>query len=265
MKLCIITPAFNAATFLPSLYASIVKVTTILTIDLTWILIDDGSTDETLTWARATQRNESVKMIVHTKANGGKHTAINAALDLLGPELTCIVDADDLIDPDELNRCLDTGGKLFFARKRIEGCERENRHIKFLTDDTPISAYYRERVELVPFFMNEPGVPRMPVFESESRFPELFWFESLREHFGCCAFVGDVFPLNCKYYSEGLTATFKSALLANPFGFRLHYRYVLRRMPILHIYWPLVFGRWLQMELICYIHTTVNRPERRND
>jgi cellulose synthase/poly-beta-1,6-N-acetylglucosamine synthase-like glycosyltransferase len=91
------------------------------------VVVDDGSTDETLdTLARAfelrpaplpydspipTMPVETVyrsrrhpRLRVAAKANGGKADALNAALSLAGTDLVCAVDADTIIDVTALQR-----------------------------------------------------------------------------------------------------------------------------------------------------------------
>lgn len=66
------------------------------------ILIDDGSTDNTCEILQKYKGSEHVTVL--TKKNGGKHTALNFALDFVQTELFCSIDADTFLEPDALTR-----------------------------------------------------------------------------------------------------------------------------------------------------------------
>lgn len=66
------------------------------------ILVDDGSTDDTLAVLRTYEGEEGVQVL--TKENGGKHTALNHALPFVTTEFMCSIDADTVIQKDALRR-----------------------------------------------------------------------------------------------------------------------------------------------------------------
>ncbi len=64
------------------------------------LIIDDGSTDETLSIAQSFATDERVH--VFAKKNGGKHTAMNLALQNTDAELIGCLDADSTVAPNAL-------------------------------------------------------------------------------------------------------------------------------------------------------------------
>ena len=64
------------------------------------IVVDDGSTDNTLAVAKSFAHNEQVR--VFTKENGGKHSAMNFALSKTDSEIVGCLDADSFVDPDAM-------------------------------------------------------------------------------------------------------------------------------------------------------------------
>jgi cellulose synthase/poly-beta-1,6-N-acetylglucosamine synthase-like glycosyltransferase len=64
------------------------------------IVVDDGSTDGTLFAARAFADEPNVR--IYHKENGGKHTAMNYALDRTDAELIACLDADSTVAPGTL-------------------------------------------------------------------------------------------------------------------------------------------------------------------
>ncbi len=92
----IIVPVYNMANFLSKCLASIANQTLV---DIEVIIVDDGSTDASLSICR--EFAESHKNFqVHTKKNEGQGVARNYGLALARGEYVCYVDSDDWIDPE---------------------------------------------------------------------------------------------------------------------------------------------------------------------
>lgn len=66
------------------------------------IAIDDGSTDDTWKNLQAYVSHDQVQIL--TKENGGKHSALNHALNFLKTELVVSFDADTKINPDAMKK-----------------------------------------------------------------------------------------------------------------------------------------------------------------
>ena len=90
--LTILTPTYNREKNLSILYESLKKQACQ---DFCWLLIDDGSQDNTETLAQGWLQEREISMEFLKKENGGKHTALNLGLDRIETELTFIVDSDD--------------------------------------------------------------------------------------------------------------------------------------------------------------------------
>lgn len=97
MVVTILTPTYNRSNTLSALYESL-KVQT--SKDFEWLVVDDGSTDNTrdLVTQWAAENNFSIRYLY--KENGGKHTALNAGIATISTDLTFIVDSDDTLTPD---------------------------------------------------------------------------------------------------------------------------------------------------------------------
>ncbi len=67
------------------------------------IVIDDGSTDNTLETARSFEKDG---VLVLTKPNGGKGTALNMGLKHAAGEFVACLDADSVVEPDVLKKML---------------------------------------------------------------------------------------------------------------------------------------------------------------
>ncbi|MBW2997811.1 glycosyltransferase family 2 protein, partial [Candidatus Woesearchaeota archaeon] len=75
------------------------------------IVIDDGSKDRTLKIARGFEKDG---VLVLTKPNGGKGTALNMGLKHTKGEFVACLDADSVVDPDALLKMLG-----YFSKKSV--------------------------------------------------------------------------------------------------------------------------------------------------
>ena len=104
VKLTVFTPTYNRAHTLPRLYKSLVRQSCQ---DFKWLIIDDGSSDNTRilvdTW-----RNEQngFDIVYNYKKNGGMHTAHNRAYELIDTELNVCIDSDDFMADDAVESIL---------------------------------------------------------------------------------------------------------------------------------------------------------------
>jgi len=94
------TPTYNRAYILPVLYESLCNQTNK---DFEWIIIDDGSTDNTEELVKQwTESNLPFEIIYKKKKNGGKHTAINDGVLISKYDWFNVVDSDDFLTPNSV-------------------------------------------------------------------------------------------------------------------------------------------------------------------
>ncbi|MBO5910272.1 MAG: glycosyltransferase family 2 protein [Clostridia bacterium] len=95
--MAIVTPTYNRGHLLKNVFDSLNKQTNK---DFVWYIIDDGSADNTQEMVDELKQQTDIEIIYKYKDNGGKHTAINMALDIVAEELTLILDSDDQLLPN---------------------------------------------------------------------------------------------------------------------------------------------------------------------
>lgn len=96
--LSIITPSYNRASHLTTCWKSLKSQTNF---SFEWIIVDDGSTDNTKEVVSDIVCAESdFKIYYIYKKNGGKHTAINASHSYLNGKYSLILDSDDYLLPN---------------------------------------------------------------------------------------------------------------------------------------------------------------------
>lgn len=92
MIISVVTPTFNRAYRLEALYNSLKEQTFR---DFEWIIIDDGSTDNTDELIKKFIAEDQFNILYIQQENQGKHAALNNAIKLCKSVLFFIVDSDD--------------------------------------------------------------------------------------------------------------------------------------------------------------------------
>uniref|UniRef100_UPI0040487AFA glycosyltransferase family 2 protein n=1 Tax=Mariniflexile sp. TaxID=1979402 RepID=UPI0040487AFA len=92
--LTIFTPTFNRAYCLDQCYKSLTKQSNK---DFIWLIIDDGSTDNTKEVVDFWMKEKKIDIIYHFQENQGMHGAHNAAYNLINTELNVCIDSDDFM------------------------------------------------------------------------------------------------------------------------------------------------------------------------
>ncbi|HFU4457882.1 TPA: glycosyltransferase family 2 protein [Streptococcus suis] len=100
MKLTILTPTYNRGYILDRLYESLLNQTDN---DFEWLIVDDGSTDDTLNIVESFKKENKLKIRYIKQENGGKHRALNIGIRAIESDLTFIVDSDDYLLPEAVH------------------------------------------------------------------------------------------------------------------------------------------------------------------
>lgn len=102
--LTIFTPAYNRAHTLPRTYESLLLQDCK---DFVWLIVDDGSSDNTAELVRGWQKNDNGFAIRYIyKENGGMHTAHNTAYEHIDTELNVCIDSDDSLAKGAVGKIL---------------------------------------------------------------------------------------------------------------------------------------------------------------
>lgn len=102
--LTVFTPTYNRAYTLHKCYESLLRQTCK---DFIWMIIDDGSYDNTAELVDKWKQNDNgfeIKYIY--KENGGMHTAHNVAYENIDTELNICIDSDDYMPDDAIEKII---------------------------------------------------------------------------------------------------------------------------------------------------------------
>lgn len=115
-SLTIITPTYNRANTLTNGFNALLKQSCY---DFQWLIIDDGSTDNTKEVVQQFRSStDRFEIDYHYKENGGKHTALNEAHPFIRGRYVVIVDSDDILSSDAVETIL-MRWKAFDNDKRV--------------------------------------------------------------------------------------------------------------------------------------------------
>lgn len=225
----VFTPTYNRADTLECLYQSLCKQTIY---HFEWLVVDDGSTDNTEGLISQLKGKCTLFPIRYfKKENGGKHTAINAGVELAKGSLFFIVDSDDFLMPDAIASILKweqsvslkdnfagvSGNRGYSATQLIgetfEGIfvdasalEREKFHI--LGDKAEV--YYTEVLRRYSF----------PAFKNERFLTESIVWNRMAEDGYKIRWFNKIIYIT-EYRDDGLTKHYVQLLANNPQGYAL--------------------------------------------
>lgn len=114
LRLCVFTPTFNRATTLSNCYKCLVGQSSK---DFQWMIIDDGSTDETEVLVSKWIEEKIVPITYIKKENQGKVRAIEDSFDLCENPLWLCLDSDDELFPNAVEEILDRFDEVFSNEK----------------------------------------------------------------------------------------------------------------------------------------------------
>lgn len=236
--LTVFTPAYNRAHTLPRTYNSLKKQNNK---DFIWLIIDDGSTDETGTLVRGWQGEETEFKIQYIyKENGGMHTAHNTAYENIKTELNVCIDSDDEMAEGAVQKIVDTWKKVKddgyagiigldedIATKQIIG-----RGFPEKMKETTLCGYYAHggqgdkklvyRTDIIKQY------PAYPVFEGEKYVALAYKYRLIDQDYKLYV-LNDVL-CNVEYQPDGSSMNMFRQYMKNPQGFAF-WRKVCMRYP----------------------------------
>lgn len=173
--LTVFTPSYNRANYLHRAYHSLVSQTYK---HFEWIIIDDGSTDNTGDIVQAFMQEGKLNMQYHYQENGGKHSAFNRAIQLAKGSFFIVIDSDDAVKTNAFETLIKYWMEIPDADKQhfigVTGlCQNQHgnlvgdRYPYSPFDSTPTESYFKHKIKGDKF-----GMMRTDIL-SQYRFPEL--------------------------------------------------------------------------------------------
>lgn len=240
MKFTVFTPTYNRGYVLERLYRSLLKQTNK---EFEWIIIDDGSTDETEKIVHQWMKEENGFPIIYKyKENAGKPRAINDCVKLANGKYFFIVDSDDVLIPEAIEKMskwcneidndpifVGVGAARGFSEKEyiagkspfvnecgyVDATNLERSKYNF--DADMCEAYKTEILKQFPF----------QVWEGEKFAPEQITMNEMALQGYKVRWHKEIIYL-CEYLEDGLTKGSQRLIAENPMGYAMMFDHMLK-------------------------------------
>ena len=227
----VFTPTYNRANKLQRLYQSLREQTNY---NFEWLIIDDGSSDNTEQVVESFIEKESQFLIRYfKKKNGGKYTAHNEGVKKANGDLFLCVDSDDYIEETAIDELL----KCWHGIKE-ESCTgvialKKDQNNKILSESFPENVERCKKIDLEQKYKCKGEFTLVfkttilkqylyPLIEGEKFMGESIVYDQVDQ-------IGEMCLLNkvitvCKYCDDGYTHNFMKVVLNNPTGYQIYYK-----------------------------------------
>lgn len=229
----ILTPTFNRDYTLERLFDSLNQQTCE---NFEWVVVDDGSTDGTKKLIQQLSEEAKFKIKYIYQNNNGKPSAINTGLKISSGSFIFIVDSDDIITNNAVEKIYQDLSYIYDENIKFSGlCYRKGYlNGKMLGPDfndgenefelmTATELKNKLNVDLAYCFKKELLEKfNFPIFKNEKFVPELYIWNKITD-IEKVVLKNEILYL-CEYLPDGLTANFNIQLKRNPNGFLLYYK-----------------------------------------
>lgn len=240
MLVTVATPTYNRASLLPRLYQSLCSQTCS---DFEWVIIDDGSTDNTREVVEGFVKEDKITIRYIHKENGGKHTALNRGVKEAKGKWFFIVDSDDYLCNNSIEIIKKEGAELIDSDKYaglsgIDIFKNGASHTVFPSvpyidaSAYEISTKYGVRGDLAEVFkthiLKEFPFPEIP---NERFCPEVLVWNRIANSNRILRFLPQPIKI-IEYLPDGLTSSITKLRMRNPIASTLCYSEMSKFHPI---------------------------------
>ncbi len=232
MKLTICTALYNREDLIKRLYESLRNQTNQ---DFEWIVVDDGSTDKSYLVAQSflkEQNKFSIKL--YKQNNGGKHVAINSGISYATGDLFFIVDSDDYLPKDAVEKIYKQFNKVNVSDK-MAGISA----VKAYNDEKTVGSSFNDQLEYLDisnlerkkygitgdraevYYTSVLKKYMFPVFENENFISEATVWNKIAYDGYKLRFTNDI-VYYCEYLESGLSKNIQEVFLKNWKGYSFY-------------------------------------------
>ena len=235
MLITVFTPTYNRAFIIHNLYESLCRQTCQ---DFEWLIIDDGSEDNTESKLLSFILEDKIKIRYYNQTNGGKHRAINRGVKEAKGELFFIVDSDDYLANNAVEKITFhyenikkdnkfagvCGCKAYFSGAKVGGegkysildCNSFDFRYKYKVKGDMAEVFKTDILKQYPF----------PEFYGENFISESIVWNKIACNYKLRYFNENIYF--CEYLQDGLSAKIIKLRKKNPEGAMLLYSEMLR-------------------------------------
>ena len=234
-RITVFTPTYNRAYIISNLFESLKRQSFK---DFEWLVIDDGSSDETeVLFQQWSGQDNGFPIRYYKQKNGGKCRAINRALGLANGELFFTVDSDDYLTDDALEK-VDHWFAEIAGEKKITGIVANRGDKPGHTENYCFSEPYLDKSLLDIYSFKRDGQKVFdgerafvfytdfhrrylyPEFDGENFMTEAVAWNRMAHDGYKMRFYNDIIWIY-EYKDDGLTRAGSTVFLNNPMGYGL--------------------------------------------
>lgn len=237
MKLSILTATYNRGKFLKRLYESILN-NLIDDMDVEWLIMDDGSTDDTNEVVQEFQPKKNFEIKLYKQENQGKMNAINNLMEYITGELCIECDSDDFFAENALKiinnkyKIIQENQNLYalvFLKNEYKGKLSGNYFLNENIDTTMFDLYFKKNITGEKIIIYNSSIRKKYKYLVEEG--EKFCTEARLHHQ-----MDQKYKIRCynevliegEYQADGYTSNMNKIFIENPKGFYEYFKEILK-------------------------------------
>ena len=237
MRISILTPSYNRAKLLPKLYQSILD-NLINDVEIEWLIMDDGSTDETKKIIENFIIENKITIKYFFQNNQGKMRAINNLIENANGDLIIECDSDDYFAKDAFKIIktsydivednMEKIYELCFLKYDQNGKNMGNNFIKNTTKMFDLYFKEGENGEKALVFNGQIRKKYKYELEKDEKFiTEARMFHKMDEKYDIVCINKPI--MICEYQNEGYTKNIINQFKNNPYGYFEYFKEILQK------------------------------------
>lgn len=222
----VFTPTFNRAYCLGQCYDSLVNQTSK---DFIWLIIDDGSSDDTKTLVDSWIKEDKIDIHYHYQDNLGMHGGHNKAYSLIETELNVCIDSDDFMPTDAVEKIVafwkENGSEEYAGLIGLDADKSGNiigtKIPEGIKETTVIDLYQKHKVSGDKKLVYRTDVvkqyPPYPIFEGEKFVPLGYLYQQIDQDYNVLT-LNEVLCI-VEYMPDGSSLNMLKQYRRHPKGF----------------------------------------------
>lgn len=234
MKISILTPTYNRAKLLDKLYTSIIINHNTCDCEIEWLIMDDGSTDNTKQIVEEYMKEKIITISYFYQKNSGKMAAINELVKNATGDLILECDSDDYLTTDAFNvieetltECKDIGNTyaIVFLKYDQNNENMGNNFPKDNYESTMFDLYFKEGIigeKALVFNTNIRKQFKYDIEDGERFITESSMYHRMDLQYNVKCFNKKI--MICEYKEDGYSKNIDKQFIENPKGYFKYFK-----------------------------------------
>lgn len=239
MKLSILTATYNRAKYLPKLYKSILDNIETSNLKVEWIIINDGSTDNTEEVIEKFVLENRIEIKNLFEKNSGKMVAINRGMKEVTGELVVDCDSDDFFANNAFKVIKQNSLKLLenerlyalcFLKQDFSGNISGKKFDKNYMESTMFNLYFKQDVQgekILVFNTKIRKIFKHELEKNEKFVTEARMYHKMDEKYNILC-INEVIEIG-EYREDGYTKNIINTFKENPIGYYKYFKEILQK------------------------------------